>query len=295
MRYMVYILKQTGRNLSKTWKTQIMTLITVTLSVLIFAFFFLIYINMLTVGNRLGDNIRLTLYLENEIVPELQEQYREKITKFNEVEKILFISRAQAFENFGKQLGQNKIVLDSLGSDFLPPSIEIYPKKTLLNLTSIVRFSDYLATLPGVIQVQSGHNWLERFGYFINLLSIVVFISGGLLILTTTFVVSHTIRMTIATREAELEILRLLGASSAYIRTPLLIEGMLQGLIASGFGVFSLYMIFYWISTHLNRSGIFHIIELSFFSLPVTSAIILTSVTLCTVGSLLSMRNFLRI
>lgn len=295
MRHLAYILSQTGRNLSKTWGTQIMTLLTVTLSVLIFSFFFLVYLNMLTAGDRLGDDVRLILYLEDEIVPELQPQYEEKIRKFSEVEKVVFVSRQEAFNRLQNQLGKDKDVLEDLGSDFLPPSIEVYPKKTLSSLTHITQFSDYLTTLPGASKVQYGHDWVQRFGYFTNLLRIVVLLSGGLLVLTTTFIVSYTIRLTIVAREAELEILRLLGATGTYIRGPLLIEGLLQGLLGCGLGLFSLYMLFRWISMRFSGPGLLNLFQFSFFPAQVTTAILLVGITLCTVGSLMSMRKFLRI
>ena len=87
--------------------------------------------------------------------------------------------------------------------------------------------------------MQYGQEWVERFYYFTRLLSIVVFLSGSLLILTTIFMVSYTIRLTIFGRQAELELLKLVGATNNYIRTPFLIEGVLQGFIGSGLRIIS--------------------------------------------------------
>ena len=295
MSYTKYIMKQTGRNLSKTWGTQVMTLLTVALSVLMFSFFLLVYTNMLVAGNRLGDELRLILYLEDEIAPELQPQIEKRIRNYNEVEKIVFISRQEAFNRLSTHLGSEKDVLDDLGPSFLPPSIEVYPQKTLSSLTHLSQFADYLVTLPGALKVQYGQEWVKRFGYFTNLLSIVMLLSGGLLILTTTFIVSYTIRLTVATREAELEILRLLGASGTYIRTPLLIEGLLVGLFGSSLGLIFLFLLFRWIQTRFSGPGLLSVIEFTFFSPLTGSIILLTGVALCTVGSLMSIRKFLRV
>lgn len=295
MQYLTYILTQAGRNILKTWGTQFMTLMTVTLSVLIFAFFFLVYTNILKAGERLGDAVRLNVYLEEEVVPAMQAQLERKIRDFSEVEKVVFISRQEAFDRLSKQLGKDRDVLDDLGSSFLPPSIEVYPKKTLKNLTHLSEFSAYLATLPGVSKVQYGHSWVKRFTYFTNLLRIVVFLSGGLLILATTFIVSYTIRLTVVARQEEIEILRLLGASSNYIRAPLLIEGLLQGLLGSTFGMVALYVLFQWITRQFSGPGFLNMFEFSFFPPAVTAIILLTGITLCTGGSLISIRKFLRI
>ena len=295
MKFFSTILVQTNRNLQKTWPTQFMTLLTVSLSVLIFSFFFLIYINMIKAGERLGDDLRLTIYLEEEPVQEMQSQLVRKITNFNPVEEIRFTSREDAYDRLAKQLGDNVDVLDDLDPSFLPPSIEVYPKKNLSSLAQIKRFSEYLTSLPGAIKVQYGQEWVERFNYFTKLLRIIVLLSGALLILTTTFMVAYTIRLAVVARQAELEILRLLGATNGYIRTPFLIEGFLQGLLGSSLGLLALYFLFRWIQLNFSGPGILQLVEFAFFSPTIIGIIIAASITLCTGGSFSSMRKFMRI
>ena len=295
MKFFSTILVQTNRNLQKTWPTQFMTLLTVSLSVLIFSFFFLIYTNMIKAGERLGDDLRLTIYLEEEPVLEMQAQLVRKITNFSPVEEIKFTSRKDAYERLSEQLGDNVDVLDDLDPSFLPPSIEVYPKKDLSTLTQIKRFSEYLSTLPGAVKVQYGQEWVERFNYFTKLLQIVVILSGSLLILTTAFMVAYTIRLAVVARQGELEILRLLGATNGYIRTPFLIEGFLQGLLGSTSGLFALFFLFRWIQMRFTGPGILQLVEFTFFSPTIIAIIVAASIILCTGGSFSSMRKFMRI
>jgi len=295
MHYSIYILKQTARNLRQTWGTQTMTLLTVSLSVLIFAFFFLIHTNILSAGARLGDELRLIIYLDDEVVPEMQAQLKKRINDFTEVEKIIFISRQEAYDQLAENLGRDRDVLADMDPSFLPPSIEIYPKKDLKTLTSIQSFSSYLATLPGAQKVQYGQVWVEKFGYFTNLLRIVVMLSAGLLVLSTVFMVSYTIRLTLFTRHEELELLRLLGATNAYIQTPLLIEGFLQGLLGSSLGMLALYLLFAWIKRHFSGPDFLGAFNFTFFPPTATLAILMVSIMLCSLGSLVSIRKFLRV
>jgi cell division transport system permease protein len=295
MNFWLAVLRQVGRNLRQTWASQSMTLLTVTLSVLIFAFFYLIYANMLNAGDKLGDDLRLIVYLEDEPGPEMQEQLLRKITNFDQVEDIKFISRTEALERFAKQLGKNRDVLEDMPSDFLPASIEVTPLKTLRSLNQVKLFSEYLGKLPGTLKVQYGQEWVERFFYFTRLLSIVVLLSGGLLILTTIFMVAYTIRLTIMGRQAELELLRLVGATNNYIRTPFLLEGLMQGFFGSTFGMASLFALYQWIKIRFSGPGILNLFNFTFFSFDTISIIIIASILLCTVGSYMSMQKFLRI
>ena len=76
MNFWLAVFRQAGRNLRQTWASQFMTFLTVSLSVLIFAFFYLVYTNMIGAGDRLSDDLRLIVYLEDEPGKEMQEQLR---------------------------------------------------------------------------------------------------------------------------------------------------------------------------------------------------------------------------
>ncbi len=89
MRFLAVVLRYTCRNMLHSWKSQAMTLLTVSLSVLIFSFFYLIYSNALNIGERLDDDLRLVVYLDAEPAPPLQEEYRHKILKFRKIARKL--------------------------------------------------------------------------------------------------------------------------------------------------------------------------------------------------------------
>ncbi len=294
MRFLIFIFTQTLRNIRQAWTVQFMTLLTVMLSVLIFSFFYLIYMNMLQEADKLGDGLRITVYLKSPLSSEEQESFKTQVNSFETVEKIIFITSNEAFHRLEKQLGSDKDVLSDLTSDFLPFSAEIYPRKEISNLLRIKQFSNYLSNLPNIEKVQYGHEWLERFGHFIRLVRFIVLISGTLLILTTMFMVSYTLRMTLYARQEELKVLRYLGATGGYIEGPVLVEGFLLGFFGATLGLTALYFLFQWIRTHFSTSGLMNIFELRFLPLQDSSVILLVSVILCSLGSLLSIRKILR-
>ena len=295
MNFIIAVFTQTFRNLVQTWRAQFLTLLTITLSVLIFAFFYLIYTNVIHAGRQLDDDLRLIIYLEEEPSVEMQVEYKNKIKKFDRVERIEFITKKQAFDRFSLQLKEDRDVLEDMPEDFLPPSIEVYPVRSLDTLTKIKRFSDYLVSLPGVLKVQYGREWVERFYTFVKLLRIVVLLSGTLLILTTTFMVANTIRLTLLGRKEELELLRLVGASTHYIRMPFFLEGALQGFVGSGAGLAALFLLYNWIKLRFAVSSIFKLLEFTFFPLPVIVTIVVASALLCASGSFSSTKKFLEL
>ncbi len=295
MRFLAVVLQQTCRNMLFTWKSQIMTLFTIALSVLIFSFFYLIYSNALHVGQELGDDLRLIVYLDENPPQALQEEYQRKILKFDQVERIEFINSQQAYQRFAQQLGDNSDVLTGVPTDFLPPSIEIYPVRSLDSLSRIKRFSDYLQTLPGVLKVQYGKEWIERFYSFIQLMRVVIILSGSLLIMTTTFTVAHTIRLTLVSRQQELELLRLVGATNNYIRMPFLMEGGFQGLLGASCGIAALLLLFNWIKLQFAGPSTITLLSFTFFPWPIILSIIGIATLLCAAGSFSTTRRILHL
>ncbi|ADW17144.1 protein of unknown function DUF214 [Desulfobulbus propionicus DSM 2032] len=295
MRFFLVMLRHACRNMLLTWKSQCMTLFTVSLSVLIFSFFYLIYANALQIGSELDDDLRLIVYLDEEPTPPMQEEYRDKILKFDQVERIEFVDSLQAFKRFERQLGDSSDILTGVPTDFLPPSIEVYPIRSLDSLSRIKRFSDYLQTLPGVLKVQYGKEWIERFYSFVQLIRVVILLSGSLLIMTTTFMVAHTIRLTLVARQQELELLRLVGATNNYIRTPYLLEGAMQGLLGGGLGMAALLLLFNWIKLQFAGPATTSLLSFTFFSWPVVLLIVGAATLLCAAGSFSAIRRFLQL
>ncbi len=294
MRFLAVTLRHTLRNMLLTWKSQCMTLFTVSLSVLIFSFFYLVYTNAMQVSASLDDDLRLIVYLDEEPPPPMQDQYRSKILKFDQVEKIEFVSSKEAYKRFQQTLGANSDVLNGVPKDFLPASIEVYPIRSLDSLSRIKRFSDYLQTLPGVLKVQYGKEWIDRFHSFIQIIRVVILLSGALLVMTTTFMVAHTIRLTLVFRQQELELLRLVGATNNYIRMPFLFEGALQGLIGAGSGVAALLLLFNWIK--LQFAGpVSTPLPFTFLPWPAIGLIVGLAALLCVLGSFSAIRRFLRL
>ncbi|MCI5218841.1 MAG: FtsX-like permease family protein, partial [Candidatus Electrothrix sp. LOE2] len=251
--------------------------------------------NALHAGDLLNNDLRLIVYLEEQPDYALQEEYRHKIEKFDQVEKIEFVSRLEAYDRFKEQLNENQDVLQEVPHDFLPASIEIYPKRSLDTLSRIKLFSEYLQSLPGVLKVQYGREWVERFYSFIQLLRIIVILSGTLLVLTTTFMMGHSIRLTMLTRKKELELLRLVGASDNYIRFPFFLEGAILGAFGAGAGIGALYLLFSWIELRFSGQGVSGMFSFSFFSGSSVGIIVLLAVLLCAGGSFTSTRKIIHL
>ena len=82
---------------------------------------------------------------------------------------------------------------------------------------------------PGVEEVQYDLLWIQRLSTAVRLVRGVGAFLGGILVLAGVFTISNVIRLTVYARQDELDIMRLVGATRAYVTGPFVVEGMIQG------------------------------------------------------------------
>ena len=171
--------------------------------------------------------------------------------RFIAVRRITAEENAKAFKQTTAEAG---LLLESAGQDALPESLELSLRQDLRGPEKAMAVGESLKTLPGVDSVIVDQ---ERIAGLLNLghlLRQALGALGLLLLLAAGFSTGNVIRMSILAREEEIGIMRLVGASEAFIRTPLLMVGALLGLLGSLLAVAALYAL--WLPLSRGVAGL---------------------------------------
>ena len=130
---------------------------------------------------------------------------------------------------------------EDLGENPFPASLEVTLAAERQSPAEVERLAKAFAGAPGVREIQYDLLWIERLATGVRLVRGVGAFLGGILVLAGVFTISNVIRLTIYAREDELDIMRLVGATRAYVKGPFVAEGMIQGglggLVAAGAAV----------------------------------------------------------
>jgi cell division transport system permease protein len=94
--------------------------------------------------------------------------------------------------------------------------------------TTILKTS--IGSQPDVEVVQLDTEWVQRLNAMLDVLRRVVWLTGSLLALSVVLVVGNTIRLDILNRRAEIEVMKLVGATDGFARRPFLYSGIWYGL-----------------------------------------------------------------
>jgi cell division transport system permease protein len=282
-------------DLRQNFCPQIITTMVVSLSILIFAFFILLYVNLQHFVDRFGTELGLVVFLNEDVPKDRIPSLYQKLTGLSEVEKVTYISSEEAFGRLEKYLKNETEVLEGVDPQFLPPSFEIQINRAVFQLKRIKHLAREIDKWPEVSKVQFGQEWIDRLYVFSGLVRTIVAITGLLLLFTAAFVVSNTIKLTVYSRQQELEIMRLVGATNMFIQGPFLVEAFLQGLLGSSLAIGIVFMGYKFVQGVEAKSELLRGVNICFIPWQYTVAIIVSSVLLCVVGTALAMRRSLRL
>ncbi|MGP1832974.1 cell division protein FtsX [Shewanella sp. 11B5] len=153
-----------------------------------------------------------------------------RIKAFREVESVTYISRDQALEEFQRLSGFGE-ALSYLDENPLPAVVTVTPS---LKYSSPSGARELLVKLERESEVNFGRldiEWLERLQALLKLLEKTVLAIAALLVLAVVLVIGNTIRLAIMNRRTEIEVMKLVGATEAFIQRPFLYTGIWYGVI----------------------------------------------------------------
>jgi cell division transport system permease protein len=186
-------------------------------------------------------------------------------------------------------------VLDALPAEAFPASIELELDQSL-SRQRLEKLKAQLGVLPQVDAVQTYEAWSERLG---SLLSRGVAAAGllALIVLASVVsVVSSTLRLSLERRRIEVEVLKLVGATDAYVRRPFVVEGAAQGLFGSVFALAFLFAVYLVLRENADPS-LFTLLGLtpSFLPWHTSLSLVLAGSFVGAASALLSLRKLLSV
>jgi len=293
----LYLVRRAMRNMRQSPFLCTAAIGTVTVSLCILTFFAIIVLNVQQLTRHWSREVEVVAYLDEIPAKKQLDALVDEARRLPEVESVKFVSREQAFDDFKLRLGDDAILLEGLDKDFLPASLRMSLVEDYRNRSGVEKVVAHLKQKKTFSDFRYGQDWLERFESFVGLIKMAGAILGGFLLFAALFIVANTIKLTVYARRDELEVMSLVGGTSLFIKTPFLIEGGLQGalggFLALGFSylLFSLFL-HQGLQSLLLATGVETVLFLpSHFQ----TMVVVTGTLLGFFGSLLSLRQFVRI
>ena len=185
--------------------------------------------NVRTATNNWNDAFDLSVYIDKKASPARVQALAKLLKQRDDVAAVRVISADQALEGFRESSGFGK-ALDALPDNPLPDTLIVTPTLAASTPQGTDALQRSIAASGDVQAVQLDTEWVKRLHAMLEILRKIVLLTGGLLALGVVLIVGNTVRLDILNRRAEIEVMKLVGATDGFARRPFLYSGVWYGL-----------------------------------------------------------------
>jgi len=181
-----------------------------------------------------AEDVRVIAFVQDDALPSIPDMQAE-MESWPEVDSVSFVSKSEALAEarvlLSNQPATLRVIEDS--PDIVPASLRIKPVDPNDYQTIVTR----LQATPGLLRVQSAGQAIDAMISLRDGLGVMFWLLAVALGVAAVALIANTIHMAIYARREEIEIMKLVGASNWFVRTPFLLEGAMEGFIGAGLAV----------------------------------------------------------
>lgn len=288
-----YVFADSLRALRENFTTMFFSALTVGFSLAILSFFVFIMININSMASLWGNSAQVVLYVKDGAIAKGAEKVLlSDLKKVYGVKDARYISKDDALNILKESMEGSLGLLDGLNKNPLPASFEITLSEEILKEGKVDTLVGEFSKLKYVEDVQFGKDWVERLGSILGFIRAFTIVVSAFMALAIVFIISNTIRLAVYAKAPEIEVLRLIGASDAYIKIPFFIDALFQAFVGAliAFAFLSLGI---WVMSYNTDPYILAVIAIPFSPLMLLAMLLSIAAVLSVVASYFSLGKFL--
>jgi len=285
-----YCLRQAASSLARNFWLAVAAAGIVAVTLLILGAFVLFVGNLSNWTRTVESSIEINAFLAEGAD---HEKVREAVERLPGVASVTFISKEQALREVRKSLGDRADILEGLDENPLPDTYRIKAARAE-DVPSLARSIERIA---GVDKVNYGQGIVEKVIAVTRWVNLASLVSAGLLGIAAVFLIMTTIRLSVAARQEEIGIMKILGASNWFVRSPFLMEGMTVGFGGAVLAALVLSLVYLSLVNQLEKAPLFFLQPVTDrqFLLGIMGGVVGLGLFIGGLGSLISVRKFLRV
>ena len=247
-----FLIGEALRDLRRAGRVAVAAILLITLSLAALGGFWLVSTNVGEAAAHWRDRVRIIVYLKGEPAATETDALVDRVQAMPGVAAVRYVSKGEALGTLKQVLGKDASVAEQLPMNPLPASLEV----TLTAEGATPEGARWLiARLSGLSEadeVGGGVDWIDRLAHGQRLLEVIGLGVGAVLALAAILTVTTATTLVLHLRRQELEVMRLVGAPELVVRLPMLLQGMLQGLLGAVMAIWVLIAVYALAGPHLE-------------------------------------------
>ncbi len=290
-----YALKQAFVQLFRNKGMTVASLFSITAMLLILGLFFFLTVNVNFITEKIKDEFNtIEVYLLDDTTEAQAQVMATSLKAMDEVAGVEYITKDMAMEEFKARLGDRDYSFQGLTTNPLPNSLRV----TLTSLEGGELTAEVCRNMLGVEDVRYYQTVINKVLKISNYFQRGALVIIGFLIIISVMVVSNTVKLTVMARQREIMIMKFVGATNWFIRGPMLLEGVLIGIISAGVALGCMGAIYVRIVEAFNSQAIAllssKLVDPEFMISNLAWIFAALGISIGAFGSIISMRRFLK-
>ncbi|MHB8762633.1 MAG: permease-like cell division protein FtsX [Coriobacteriia bacterium] len=299
-----YFLKESVTSFKRNWVMSLGAIITIYLSLLLIGVSVGSGFVLGQVVDSVEEKVSIRIFLKDGAAPEAVDALQQELIGNPDVATVTYTSKEQALEDFKSTIVQDSPeIVEQLEGNPLPASLDVDladPRRVMIVVDAVKVSPSFTAVADRPDDPEKslkyGQQIVNQLFTFTRLMRTVSLVFIGLLAVISLIFINNAIRLAIYARRKEIGIMRLVGASNWFIRTPFLLEGVIQSLIGAALAIGSLSLVWLYVLPSLRESLPFLPISLSGTAAAQVSAILIgAGIIMGLSGSGLALRRYLKV
>ena len=238
-----FTLKQGVKNIKRNLMFSIASVITMAACIFLVGIFYSLINNVNNIARKVEQEVPITVFFEEGTTQEEMDAVGALIAARPEVAKVEFESADEAWEKFKEQYFQGSEAAEGFKDD--NPLVNSANYQVYLNqIEKQVELVAYIQGLDHVREINQSEQAAKTLGSFNRLVSYGSIAIIVVLLLISIFLISNTISVGISVRKEEIGIMKYIGATDAFVRSPFVLEGIVLGLIGAAIPLAVLYFVY---------------------------------------------------
>jgi len=276
----LYYLKETFNSLFRAKFASLLIILTTTVAIIFVTFSIALVAYSNTINKKLKENIRISLFLNDSLSKAQTKKVGEKVFSNLFVNSYKYVSKEEALERMKEKTGED--FLNVLEKNPLPASFTVKLNPDSVTYKSIESIIATLKKIEGVDEVVYDYSLTLKVLNYLNESKKIIYFLGIFLILLSIYLVFSNNRLMLSSKLEQYNTMKLVGAKLSTIKIPILLNGILMGLLASALCI-GLYFLFLSLIAKFYRS--FPMRDLTYYLIGI---IITLGILLGFIGSFLS-------
>jgi cell division transport system permease protein len=230
VRALKYFIVEAAGSLWRGRRAAILAVLTICAGLFVLGFFLIVNTNLQRLTAQWGEAAEFAVYLRNTAIADDVHAIEDVIAKSGLASSQQHVSKEQAANRFKQEFPDLGATAAKLERNPFPASIEGRLRPAVRAAEEAVNaLATTLSARSGVSDVRYDRRWLTRLNGIIRFVRTIGVIIVAMLAIAAALTVANVVRLAAHARRDEIEIMQLVGAPLAYVRGPLVLEGIMQG------------------------------------------------------------------